>query len=175
VRFLQGAVSPTLTTVVLIQGYLSAYKNLAWPPGVTEDPAGGVGAIVSVTGTTPGAGSEINETVPAGVIWQLKTFIYKLTTSATVANRTSHLIIDDGANVLLNSASVIAQVASNGLTYNTGDDAFSLTVADNMVWLQSVASLRLLPGYRLRTLTTNLQAGDQYTAPQYLVTEWLAL
>jgi hypothetical protein len=128
-----------------------------------------------VTGTTPGAGSEINETVPAGVIWQLKTFIYKLTTSATVANRTSHLIIDDGANVLLNSASVIAQVASNGLTYNTGDDAFSLTVADNMVWLQSVASLRLLPGYRLRTLTTNLQAGDQYTAPQYLVTEWLAL
>jgi hypothetical protein len=158
---------------VLTQGYTSGTSWPAWPGGVMGNSMDGNGGVNDVTGTLPGAGAEISETVPTNAVWQLKSFTFKLTTSATVANRIPHLIIDDGTNILLDSPAPSVLAASLTNRYVTGDNAIAAAAIDATQWLQSVAAMRLLPGYRIRTLTTNLQAGDQYTAPQYVVTEWL--
>jgi hypothetical protein len=173
VRLVTGSGGNSTVTQTLTQGYLAQSLTLTFPPGIHESGSEGAGAIVSIKGTTPGAGAEITETVPAGAMWQLKTFNFQLTTGVAVANRIPHLIIDDGANILLNSAALTPQAASLAGIYNSGDDALALPATDSVQWLQLVAGLRLMAGYRIRTLTTGLQAADQYTAPQYLVTEWL--
>lgn len=173
VGIITSLLSATTNVQVICQGYLNNFSWLWWPGGANASSTEGAGAINSVTGTLPSAGAEISETVPTGAIWQLKAFTFKLTTSATVANRIPHLIIDDGTNVLLDAPAPSTAGASGTTRYVTGDNAIAAAVLDSTMWLQSVAALRLLPGYRIRTLTTSLQAADQYTAPQYLVTEWL--
>jgi hypothetical protein len=173
VRLLSSQGGGRVTTQVLCQGYLSGQKSLAWPPGIYQDAADGPGAIVSVTGTLPAAGVDISEVVPTSAIWRLKTFYFKLTTSATVANRIAHLIVDDGTNVLLDLPVGTAQTASQTIAYVVGDGAAASNVVDGVQQFRFPFDIRLMPGYRIRTLTTALAAGDQFTAPQYLVTEWL--
>jgi len=162
-----------LDSQVLCQGYCNQQSRLCWPNGELANATDGYGAPLDITGTTPGAGAEISETVPAGALWRLKAFTFRLTASAAVANRIPHLIIDDGANVLIDSPITTALTAGQTGRIVTGDDAFNVAAIDGTQWVQMVDGLRLLPGYRIRTLTTGLQAGDQYTAPQYYVDEYL--
>lgn len=169
-----GSTLGALKTRVLFQGYLLGQNVLSFPPGRDESSLDGMGAMVSVTGTTPGAGAEISETVPANVVWLLKALTFKLTAAIAVANRIPHLLLDDGVNVLLNSPAPTAIVASATGTYVVGDDSFTLAATDGVQWFQFVNGLLLWPGFRLRTLTTGIQGADQYTAPQYLVQEWIA-
>lgn len=173
VRLQLGALSSSAIQQVQVQGYLGQTKFLSWPPGEHEDSAAGAGAIVSVTGTLPSAGAEISETVPTNAIWRLKTFIFKLTASATVGTRITHIVIDDGTNVLINITGPSGVTASNNATYFFADDTVANNVSDGYGVVQFPANIRLMPGWRIRTLTTALQAGDQYTAPQYSVEEYL--
>lgn len=173
VRLQSSSGGGRIVTVALCQGYIGTQRALAWPPGIYQDPADGPGAIVSVTGTTPGAGAEISETVPSNAIWRIKSFWFKLTTSATVANRIPHLIIDDGTNVLLDMPCTTAQTAGQVITYVAADGVSGVGPTDNVSEIRFPFDLRLMTGSRIRTLTTAIQAGDQYTAPQYLEVEWL--
>jgi hypothetical protein len=173
VRLQLGALNASAIEQVLVEGYIGQTKFMSWPPGQHEDAAAGPGAIVSVTGTTPAAGAEISETVPTDAVWRLKTFIFKLTASATVASRVTHFVIDDGVNVLINITAPSGVTASNNATYFVGDDTVAANVSDGFGVVQFPNNIRLMPGWRIRTLTTALQAGDQYTAPQYSVEEYL--
>jgi hypothetical protein len=50
----------------LAAGYVSAANRVAWPGSPVLNSLEGGGALRSITGTTPGAGAEISETVPTG-------------------------------------------------------------------------------------------------------------
>lgn len=170
VRGLSGAIQPLAT---LLQGYVSGTARLAWPGSVIETSVGGAGRLRSITGTDPAAGVEISETVPAGVRWRLLGFVYALTTDATVANRTSSVFIDDGVNTLYKVGYNFSQVASTVVRYQAGAfGTFGLIEGLNYVGMLPADTL-LSGGYRVRTATTNLQAGDNYGAPQYLVEEFI--
>lgn len=159
---------------LLCAGYPTQGRFLTWPQPTLENEQEGTGAIVSVTGTLQAAGAEISETVPTNAMWELVSFHYGLTTSATVATRNTSLVIDDGTNVVWAGAQgAFTQAAS--LTYG-----YSHFHGANTVTGQTVSeigaipwAIKLLAGFRIRTVTTALQAADQYTAPQYLVKEWL--
>ena len=159
---------------LLCAGYPTQGRILTWPQATIDNEAEGAGAIVSVTGTTPGAGAEISETVPSNARWELLSIKYSLTTSATVATRNTSLLADDGSNVFWQGTqSGSGQAAS--LTYQYCHFPGATQVAGQSVIdiFASPTGLQLTAGFRLRTNTLNLQAGDQYTAPQYLVREWL--
>jgi hypothetical protein len=172
VRIVTGSTGLT-NTQNLTQGYITPQKGLTFPPGVHENGTDGMGALVSVTGTTPGAGAEISEVVPASALWRLISFRYQLTTAATVATRQSDLLIDDGANTFAELATSDTQVASLVQIYNWVDGAGGLAVQNGIATNPGPRQMFLPAGFRIRTHTFNLQAGDQYTAPQYLVEEWL--
>jgi len=158
---------------VLCAGYLNKGTALSYPNGPLISMSDGAGAVVDVTGTTPGAGAEISETVPTGVIWTLKAFSFTLTASAAVANRFPNITVDDGANIVFATGQGSALAASGTFRFSFGDNTQAVGVFNNFVVLGFPSALRLMPGYRIRTSTTNLQAGDQYSAPQYLMQEWL--
>lgn len=139
-----------------------AYTNRVAPSGGALGQPAVTGATTS--GTDPAAGAEASVTVPAGDNWTLTSALISLVTDATVANRRVHLIIDDGTTTVLNLVGSVDQAASLTVVYSwTAGGNDSAAVRDGVLNLgQLPTDLRLLPGWRIRTLTTGLQAGDNY-------------
>jgi hypothetical protein len=70
-----------------------------------------------ISGTNPAAGVEISETSRRARARKLRSFAFTLVASAVVANRTPVLTIDDGANVLFETGTNVAQTASQTVKY----------------------------------------------------------
>lgn len=116
----------------------------------------------------PAAGTEVIFTVPAGTWWDLETLIFTLVTSGTVANRRPHILIDDGAgNVLWNWTVAADQTAGTTVIYSgaVGVTEYSgPTGVRGGVLAYPLPRIVLAPGWRILTSTTNIQAGDDYSA-----------
>ena len=167
--------SPTFTGNVFgtfWSGYVYFSASTGWPGIPSKEVYDGTGVLRSVTGTTPGVGAEISETVPNGRRWNLISLSASLTTSAVVANRTPMLILDDGANTFFECPSFNNQAASLSLRYSISQNQPTAAPVTGVVMLGLPGPVSLKSGFRIRTSTPGLQAGDQWTAPQYLVQEW---
>lgn len=157
----------------LLQGPVSSLQRLGWPgsPLVTSLDVPGV--LRSITGTDPAANTEISETVPTGARWKLRAMSFTLVTDATGANREVNLVLDDGANILHVTSSGFTHIASLTKRYSAaliGTSVAPTQATDRQIVLPDL----ILPGgARIRTVTTNLQATDNYGAPQLLVEESL--
>ncbi len=173
VEIVRGLGASGLALQTVAAGYVTAGTPLAWPGSFIRSPLDGPGAIRSIVGTVPAAGAEISETVPTGARWRVMSFEAALTSSVTVATRGPLLSIDDGANEYFRGDPGNTQPASTTQTYtgalNVPNSALRLVSANP--W--SFADLKMIAGHRLRTVTNNLQVGDQWTAPRYLVEEWI--
>lgn len=174
VEIFRGTTTSGIALQQLAAGYVTAKQPLAFPLPFWWSSIEGAGALRSIAGTTPGAGVEISETVPTGARWELLVFKATLTTSAAAANRLPALTIDDGtteyyrdqlaANEPASTAyrNVWAQGLSLGSGLNTATQRGALPVG-----------LRLGSGHRIKTVTAAIDAGDQWSAVQYVVREWI--
>lgn len=153
-RYLRAA---ALLLLLLLLTVPAAAQFGRWQPGTGEP--------IVLVGTDPAAGAEISQTVPAGFVWRLTSIKFALTTDATVANRLPILTLDDGTNIYLSYPAAAVQAASLGVNY-TGVP-FSITGAVSGFQFISLppTGILLLPGWRVRTVTTAFQAGDNYSAP----------
>lgn len=158
---------------LLCQGYVSDDSYVHWPLVHSRSSVDGVGAIVRVTSADPAAGAEISQTVPAGQTWELLAMRFQLVNDATVAVRNVGILFDDGATAFLVSKSASAQTASQSHNYNVGAFGVSPVVVVNEHIIPVPRCIRLRPGYRIRTNTDNLQAGDNFGAAQLVVQVWM--
>lgn len=170
VRGVTGAVQPV---AVLLQGYVTDTARRGWPGSPLELSAEGPGVLRSVTGTDPAANTEISETVPTNARWRLYAVAATLVTDANVANREVALVLDDGATVLARVPSGFSHTASLTKLYSFFRGGLVQTVAQDLTRIMAIPWVDLQGGSRLRTITTNLQATDNYGAPQLLVEEWI--
>lgn len=121
----------------------------------------------------PAAGVEVSISPNAGGLWIVHSLVLTLTTAATVADRTVRLLVDDGTTVWLRTtarsvvaaSSTVVVAAFEGLTGDT-------TVGDTVPVSWPTGGVVLLPGYRLRTDTVNLQAGDAFSTAALMVDDW---
>lgn len=173
-EIVRGLGSSALPLQVIAAGYVSAKQPLPFPNQQMYSTLDGGGALRSIAGTTPGAGAEISETVPTGARWQLLAFAATLAANATVANRIPALLIDDGATAIVRASSQVNQPASNTFNYSwaNGWTVSNLGATSNISCALPVSAFAG-GGYRFRTATSGIQVGDQYSAVQYLVREWL--
>lgn len=131
--------------------------------------------LVTYLGTDPAANTEISETVPAGKMWRLTAFTVAFVTDANVANRFPKLILDDGANEIVREGITTAITASLSmvLSFYLGRATQSVNVTAGGVSAASpLPDIVLPPGSRVRTVTGNLQVGDNYGAPTFTVLEF---
>ena len=128
------------------------------------------GRMASLFSADPAANTEIAVTVPAYATWRVMGATATLVTSAAVANRLVTLIVDDGANELFRVNAAVTQAASLTYSYSFASAVSDTVVPGNVVKLPQ---LIIKSGYRIRTLTTNLQAGDDWSAMRLLVEEWV--
>jgi hypothetical protein len=170
----RGSTGNQVDLSTLGAGYVTAVQRLAWPGAGFQSSLDGGGALRSITGAVPAAGAEVSETVPTGARWELISFAALLTTSATVSNRSANHTLDDGANIYFRADSNLAHAASIALLYVLAT-CFTIPSSTNGLAYQKPLppNIRLGAGHRIRTQTTNLQAGDQWSAVQYLVREWI--
>lgn len=170
---IRGQDSVPMTLQSLLAGYVSPRESLTYPPVFFEPQFSGRGNIRSITGTDPAAGVEISETVPTNTMWRVIAITFDLVTDATVANRIVRVEMDDGTNVHVIAAAPNTQAASLTLRYTAADGGQSLTTSGNRVGITLPGGVFLRESSRIRTNTGNLQAGDNFTAPQLLVEEWI--
>lgn len=169
-----GLTSAAIDLFTVAADYVTAKLPLSYPGSPVARSVDGAGALRSITGATPGAGAEVSETVPTGARWELIAFKVVFATSATVANRFPRLLLDDAANVFCDVFSGGTFPASNNgaITWAQGiplTGTFPTTNIDAPL----PVNLRLGAGFRIRTTTGGIQVGDQYSAIQYLVREWI--
>lgn len=171
VRGSTGAIEDLST---LTQGSVTTAQRIGYPGGAWQGTLESAGAVRSITGTVPAAGAEISETVPTGARWELLAVVATLTTNGTVASRAATLRLDDGANPVMLSGGGVTQAASQAVTYVwSAGDAKDAAISQIYLHNPIPIGMRLAAGFRVRTLTVSMQAGDQWSAPQMLVREWI--
>lgn len=168
-----GALATDFPYQMLIEGPIQSNFVRAWPPGNIDPTVGGQGAIYSVIGTAPLAGAEVSQTVPTNARWRLKGMAVNLTTSAAPANRAVTVVIDDGANVLAVFQAQTFQIASLTRTYHLDSSGGAADLTSTSIPVFMPVDLPMLAGWRIRTLTTNLQGADAYSTPVFYVEEWI--
>jgi hypothetical protein len=164
---------PHLLTYALIwQGYIPAVAPTGWPGNPSKDPTDGAGVLRTISGTQPGAGADILETIPSNRRWTLMGFLAFLTASAAVANRTPQFIIDDGSSPIFFGAATFTQTASQVIQYSGSPSIPSQTPLSTNVLIPLAMPMPMKNPMRIRSSTAGLQAGDQWSAPHYLIVEW---
>jgi len=157
---------------VLFADQVSTSASDGYPFGMVRDSLEGPGAIRSVLGVDPGAGVEASDTVPTGARWKLRGWRVQLVTDATAPVRRVHLVIDDGANILHDFVAADTQAATLTRNYNAAPDGFQRAAQDSEIYIPIPLDLMLFQGFRIRTVTTALAAGDNYGPTRLYVEEW---
>ncbi len=127
-------------------------------------------------GTDRAANTEISETVPAGVVWELLAIEFTLVQGATQTPQPI-LVIDDGTTNLFETfGSSAAQAVSTTCVYTFGTDLQLTGQVGSGANVHSMAPIPddlLLPaGYRIRTNTLGIGANSDYGAPSIYVVEY---
>jgi len=157
---------------VLASGYVGHDLVVNWPGTGINSPLEGPGILRSVLGTNPAAGAEISETVPAGARWRLQAMRFELQTSAVVASRSVAVLVDDGASELLRVTAPNSQAASLLCRYTVAPFGSAPSSTYNIL-VSLPLNLFLWQGWRIRTVTSLLDAGDNFGAPMITVEEWI--
>jgi hypothetical protein len=165
--------SNNLHTATLARGYITEFDSLAWPATKFDDSVEGPGYTLNITGFSSGAGYEQSWTVAASQRWQAFTVVLALTTSAAAATRQVHLHILSGATVLCDIPSETTQAASLTYTYYFGPFGYAPAPVGTNVYVALPGVLPVMAGWKIATLTDNLQSGDQYSTPSFMVSQWI--
>jgi hypothetical protein len=126
-----------------------------------------------ITVTTPAAGAEWSQTIPAGVRWQLLDTSFLMTASAAAANRQVALRTTDGATTTAQAGPSISQTASQVDQYTFFPGAVQIQggITPTLYTIFPFPSLVLLPTHTIGSISQSLQAGDQYSAIRLSVLE----
>lgn len=173
IDLIRGRGNSATVLQTLMQGPVTALTRRAWPGSPVAAAIEGPGTLRTIAGTDPAANTSISETVPTGARWRLHSMAFSLVTDANAANREVSITFDDGATAYMVAASGVNQAASLTRRYSAAKGgirgaaatAAEITIALPDVWLPA--------GHRIRTVTTNIQAGDNYGAPLLHVEEHL--
>ncbi|GAH86709.1 unnamed protein product [marine sediment metagenome] len=130
------------------------------------------GRLRSITGTDPAADTEISETVPARRRWRILSIRFSLITDVNVTDRTVNLILDDGTTILSQIPSDTVQPSNLTRWYEFKLQQVPQFNVGVHMYLP-LHHISLPASARFRTSTTNRQADDNFSAPQFLVEEWI--
>lgn len=175
-RLIRGLAASTIMLGALLGGYVTGAQPLAYPGSPIQSSFESDGYTMGVAGTTPAAGAEINELVPAAADWELIGVWLNLMTSAAVPARRVILSVQIIGPRVVEALAPADQAAASRwfYTFGQGDVALSDTTTARAQTSLPVG-LRLQAGSNFSTVTNNLDAGDQWDTPRYLVRERLVV
>jgi hypothetical protein len=168
----RGAAATVLGTIV--QGYVTTSQDLAWPGSPIERADEGAGYYRIVTGTTPAAGSTWSETVPTGATWEPIAIACQLVASAAVATRSILLSIQVASGEHLfdvRAPSDITAGQTGHFFWAPGASQADYVSGTGGIVTCLPIGLRVIESNVIQAISTNLQAGDQYSEIKLSVRE----
>lgn len=154
----------------LCSGYVYRLHSISWPISNNPDIVPGRGGIRMFNGANPAAGSEVSDTVPSGQMWRILQFVVTLVTDANVANRRVHLQINNNSFVGPDVFGSVDQAASTTRKYSFIVGGSPLDeLDDNDIIVPLPEHLYVLGSGSVNTVTTNLQAGDDFGFTMYCI------
>lgn len=169
----RGLGTAVQSLALLYQGYITDTARVGWPTSRSRSSVDGPGVLRSITGTDPAANTEISETVPTNARWRPLAIQFDLVTGITGAVQEVSLALDDGTTVFARVPQGTVQDVSLTRTYVFAHHLPRNTLSQVAVFNAPLPRVDLQGGHRLRTITANLGADDNYGAPQLLVEEWI--
>lgn len=157
----------------LLAGYIYETKGVSWPHTRVEPTLPMFGQVNSQFGSNPAAGAECSITVPARKVWKILAFTATLVTDATAVTRQVHVLLDTGLGDPIECISPTTQTASLTRKYNGWHQGHNDANTDGTkITLNIPDGIYLPPSSTITTLTTNLQAGDNWGQPSVWVEEY---
>lgn len=172
VTLIRGVGGIAFTDAVLIQDYVTTTTKVGWPSGVIAQGKSGFGATNNITVAAPAAGAELSFGATLHTASMLHSIFFTLTTAVAAANREVTLVLDDGTTPITQIPSGFTQLASLSHSYCFALGVTQFAGAQVLLHVAPVPPVQLFPGWRIRTLTTNLQAADQYSAAKMFLEQW---
>jgi hypothetical protein len=170
----RGTGSVAQPSLALFADYVTQRGAGGWPGGRNVAPEEGQGAVSTVQVSNPAAGADWSFPTPFSVS-RVKpiSFTAQLLTSGVAGNRNVELIVDDGVNVFWRTsvaASILATTTAQISGATTNAPTGVVTTDQTVVF---PPGLVMRQGYRLRTNTVGLVAGDQWSNIWLLVEQLL--
>jgi len=158
----------------LISGTVYGDKALTWPSNPAADSRPNGGALALRLSANPAAGAELSLDVPIGEVWRVQSVAFQLVTSATVANRKPHIQFLSNGMIAAACYNDFIQTATQTINYAATTYAQpAQTAADGTDFPIAIPhGLLLHSGDTIQTVTTALQAGDNYSFMQVNVEMW---
>ncbi len=154
-------------------GTVNAGKGLSWPQSDINNSEPVKGHILTVAGDNAAAGDDVLDVVPTTSWWKLRAFNFTLVTDATVSSRRVHVKIGANGVFQFENAAAIDQTASQTRVYYCYVASGGLQIDNgSAIHIPIPPDLILMPDDEIITITTNLQAGDNFGAVQYYVEEY---
>lgn len=117
----------------------------------------------------PAVATDWSQVVEAGHVWDLLAVFATLATDANAADRAVRLQLGDGNLVFLELPAPAVQAASLSYGYSWARDVAAYNSGTSLV--APLPRVSLMPGWSVGVATTGLQAGDQWSAVQLLLTD----
>ena len=174
VQVIRGLGGATLVLGCLLGGYITAMQHLAYPGSPIQSSTDGEPFVRVVSGAAPAAGAEFLETVPVGARWELLSLLTQFQCSGAAGARVPSLRVSPAGTLVFQMPASVALAAFAFEQYVWSAGSPGAPVASGNQNANPLFARAILPaGSTFGSGTLGLDAGDQYTAPQYLVREWL--
>lgn len=158
---------------MLCAGYVSPFVSVGFPQSPPQRMTDGAG-VVSVTPLgNPSAGADWTFTCASRARQRLVSLCATLTTSAVAANRDVVLVIDNGAIPIAQIPAGFALAASGSNVYTFGDSLVQSPAFNGVSIAPTPSQLFLSSNWRVRTVTGNIQAADQWSAITVGTVDWI--
>lgn len=157
----------------LCSGFVYAQKGISYPTASNIDSIPGRGLFREFAGTNPAAGDEIVETVPNGRLWHIIAIQFTLVAAVAAFSRRPHVFIIGSGGGEYDFFSSIDQITGETKTYTAAAVGAVPDETDaNKIIIAIPNNLYLPENSMIRTRTTNIQAGDNYSAPNIMIEEF---
>lgn len=158
---------------VFFSDYVSNFHAASWPGGNQRHVSEGPGFLHSIQQANPAAGADWVFTVPANSRMRPVTLEAQLAVANSGAARPIEIIVDDGVNIVARMATNAAAPINATANVNFSTAGTPSTSIASDLYAQQPAGMILPPGFRIRSVTTNIVAGDAWTNIWFLMEEWL--
>lgn len=176
VELIRGIGAAAIVLGTLLQGYATAAQALGFPGSPLQSSLDGGGYFRTIVGTTPGAGSAITETCPAGARWEMRCFSFSYQISNSGVARPLAVQFKDVNNKLIGGALTPISIPINTTSFAVFSANFvapSNQVPDGNYFLYSSLPYPLILQAGGKFTVPNPFGTDTYLGPTYEVLEWL--
>jgi len=172
VNMYRGGVTNGQLVKPLMRGFMGYHEALTFPSSPFVSALDGVGSPTVLTLANPGAGNNFIITVPSGVCFIIDALEFLFTASAAAANRRVSIRIDDGTNEIHKVEGNADITATQARTHSVFTNSQPSNGNNVTIYMPIPLQLRLLPGYRVRSVVSALDAGDTFTLISYAVRQF---